>query len=268
MRAGRAGAALRPIIAVARRELRALVATPVAAVFVAAFVTASALMAFELGGLFEAGRAELDALVQFHPWLLAVFAPALAMRSWAEERREGTLETLLALPVPVWGLVAGKFLALWLVAGAALAGTAPVWIGIALLGPVDHGATATAYLGSLLAAAALLATGMLASAVSSSQVTAFVLGVLACVGLVAAGVPAVGDGLAALLTAGFGSDAGQAARGALAALSVLDQTGGFQRGVIEAPAVVFFAGLTALMLALTALALDLRRARGLTGGAP
>lgn len=237
--------------AILRRELSALTATPVAAVFVAAFVAASTLFGIQVGGLFEAGRAELDAVVQFHPWLLTVLAPALAMRSWAEDVRGGTLETLLALPVPLWIQVAAKFCASWLVAGVALLLATPVWIGIALLGPVDHAATAVAWLGSWLVAGAGLAIGSWASAMTSSQSMAFVLGTIITFLFLAAGLPIVADTVAAV--------AGPAAGEVLAGLSILDRLASLQGGVIDARSLVYFISLTGLFLSLAVLALDSRR---------
>jgi ABC-2 type transport system permease protein len=243
------------LAAIVRREAAGMLTTPVAWVFMSAFAASAGLLAFQLGGLFESGRADLAPFFQFHPWLHAVFMPALAMRSWAEDTRSGTLETLLSLPVPLWVQVLGKFLALWGLAGLALMLTVPLWIGIAILGPVDHGATLAGYFGSWLVAGGCLAIASAMSAATSSQVTAYVLGVLTAFAGIAAGLPLVGGAVAAV--------AGRAAGEAVGALSILDRFEALQRGSIELDGLVFFASLIACWLAITTLLIENRRAGGL-----
>jgi ABC-2 type transport system permease protein len=239
-----------------RRELGGYLGTPTAYVFVAAFLAAASLFAFQIGGLFEAGRADLQIFFQFHPWLFLIFMPALAMRAWADEMRTGTLETLLAIPVPTASLVLGKFMAAWSVAGIALVLSFPLWIALSWLGPVDHGATLATYFGSFLMAGAYLAVGTAMSAITSNQVVAFVLGVLVAFIFTAAGLPIVGDTLSGLLGSGL---LGQEAGKALTMVSLLDQFEGLNRGVIEARAIVFFTSFIAAWLAVTTLFIDGKR---------
>ena len=234
-----------------RRELASYLRTPAAYVFVAAFLAGSSLFAFQIGGLFEAGRADLQIFFQFHPWLYLIFMPALAMRAWAEEVRAGTVETLLAIPAPTLSLVLGKFMAAWTVAGIALILSFPLWIALSWLGPVDHGATAATYFGSFLMAGAYLSVGTALSAATSNQVVAFVLGVVVAFGFTAAGLPIVSDTVSGLLGQGVGK--------ALALVSILDQFEGLNRGVIEARAVVFFVSFIAAWLAVTTLLIDAKR---------
>jgi ABC-2 type transport system permease protein len=234
-----------------RRELGSYLSTPVAYVFVAAFLAAASLFAFQIGGLFEAGRADLQIYFQFHPWLYLIFMPALAMRAWADETRSGTLETLLAIPVPTMALVIGKFMAAWTVAGIALILSFPLWISLSWLGLVDHGATLATYFGSFLMAGVYLAVGTALSAANSNQVVAFVLGVLVAFVFTAAGLPIVGDTLEGLM--------GQTAGQALASFSILDQFDGLNRGVIEGRALVFFASFIAAWLSVTTLLIDAKR---------
>jgi ABC-2 type transport system permease protein len=239
-----------------RRELGGYLGTPTAYVFVAAFLAAASLFAFQIGGLFEAGRADLQIFFQFHPWLFLIFMPALAMRAWADEMRTGTLETLLAIPVPTASLVLGKFMAAWSVAGIALVLSFPLWIFLSWLGPVDHGATLATYFGSFLMAGASLAVGTAMSAITSNQVVAFVLGVLVAFIFTAAGLPIVSDTLSGLLGSGL---LGQEAGKALTMVSLLDQFEGLNRGVIEARAIVFFTSFIAAWLAVTTLFIDGKR---------
>jgi ABC-2 type transport system permease protein len=238
-------------LAVYQRELRQDGGNPLAYVFVASFVSAAILLAFQVGGLFEAGRAELVAFFQFHPWLFVVLMPALSMRAWSDEARTGTLETLLALPVPTAALVLAKFMAAWTLACLMLGLTTPLWLGISLLGPVDHGATLTAYLGSCLLAGAYLAIGMAASAASRSQVLSFVIALGVSFLTTAAGLPLVSSTLAAFLPLPLTE--------ALASLSMLDAFSGFERGVIEARATAYFLAVMALGLCLTGLWVDNKR---------
>lgn len=234
-----------------RRELGSYLGTPAAYVFVAAFLAGASLFAFQIGGLFEAGRADLQIFFQFHPWLYLIFMPALAMRAWADEMRTGTLETLLAIPVPTLSLVLGKFMAAWTIAGIALMLSFPLWVALSWLGPVDHGATLATYFGSFLMAGAYLAVGTAVSAMTSNQVVAFVLGVLFAFVFTAAGLPIVGDTVSGLL--------GPAAGQGLTMLSILDQFDGLNRGVIEARALVFFISFIGAWLAVTTLFVDAKR---------
>ena len=237
-----------------RRELGSYLATPAAYVFVAAFLAGASLFAFQIGGLFEAGRADLQIFFQFHPWLFLIFMPALAMRAWADEVRTGTLETLLAIPAPTASLVLGKFLAAWTIAGIALILSFPLWIALSWLGPVDHGATLATYFGSFLMAGAYLSVGTAMSAANSNQVVAFVLGVLVAFVFTSAGLPIVSDTLTGLLGQGFSKS--------LSVFSILDQFEGLNRGVIEARAIVFFTSFIAAWLAVTTLFIDARRRVG------
>lgn len=242
-----------------RRELGSYLATPAAYVFVAAFLSAASLFAFQIGGLFEAGRADLQIFFQFHPWLFLIFMPALAMRAWADETRTGTLEILLALPVPTVSLVLGKFMAAWTIAAIALVLSFPLWIALSWLGPVDHGATLATYFGSFLMAGAYLAVGTALSSATSNQVIAFVLGVFIAFMFTAAGLPIVSDTLGSILGAGI---LAQKTTDALTTFSILDQFDGLNRGVIDARAVVFFISFIAAWLAVTTLFVDSKRRIG------
>jgi ABC-2 type transport system permease protein len=237
-----------------RRELGGYLGTPAAYVFAAAFLAGASLFAFQIGGLFEAGRADLQIFFQFHPWLYLIFMPALAMRAWADEDRTGTLETLLSIPAPTAALVLGKFAAAWSVAGIALILSFPLWIALSWLGPVDHGATLATYLGSFLMAGAYLAVGTAMSAATNNQVIAFVLGVFVAFIFTAAGLPIVSDTLTGLL--------GQSAGRAVTMFSIMDQFDGLNRGVIEARALVFFISFMAAWLAVATFLVDGKRRVG------
>src|SRR6202162_5651118 len=139
---------MRPTLLVFRREFAAYFATPVAAVFLIVFLALCAGLTFFMGGFFDRGQADLSGFFFWHPWLFLVLMPAIAMRLWAEERRSGTIELLMTLPVEPWQIVVGKWLAGWAFAGLALVLTMPLWITVNVLGAPDHGVILSSYLGS------------------------------------------------------------------------------------------------------------------------
>ena len=139
---------------ICRRELSGYFGTPIAYVFLAIFVFLSGIFAFYIGSFFERGQADLQSFFQFHPWLYLFLIPALAMRLWAEERRAGTIELLLTLPVTMVQAVLGKFFAAWIFTAIALALTFPLWITVNFLGDPDNGVVVAGYVGSLLMAGA------------------------------------------------------------------------------------------------------------------
>ena len=150
---------MRPTLLVFRRELAAYFATPLAFVFLIIFLITMGAFTFYVGHFYENGIADLSSFFGYHPWLYLLLMPALAMRLWAEERRGGTLELLLTLPVTVWDAVLGKFLAAWAFAGIALILTFPIWVTVNYLGDPDNGVILAAYVGSFLMAGAYLAIG-------------------------------------------------------------------------------------------------------------
>ena len=237
--------------AIARREFAAYFATPVALVFIVIFLVLSGVLTFTLGGFFARGQADLLPFFGFVPWLFLFLVPALTMRLWAEERRSGTIEMLLTLPIAPWQAVLGKWLAAWGFCILALALTFPLVITVNLLGEPDNGAVLTGYLGCALVAGAYLALGAAVSALTRNQVIAFVAAVAGCFVFAAAGSPIVADFLSVRWPA-----LSDAARG----FSVAEHFGGFVRGVIAATDVVFFASFIAFWLFANAVILELRKA--------
>lgn len=242
---------LTSMLAIYRRELLSYLTTPTAYVFVAVFLFAIGLFTFQVGGFFENRRAELTAFFAFHPWIFLVFLPAVAMRLWAEESRSGAIELLLTLPAPTWSLVLGKFLAAWSIAAGALVLTFPLWITVNMLGSPDNAAIFTAYLASLLMAGAYIAIGSAMSALTQTQIVAFVLAVLASFLLTALGLPLVLNAFSEIIGGGLAE--------AVARFSILHHFDAAQRGVVEFRSVFYFVSLIALCLGFTALAVDARR---------
>src|SRR5210317_1361916 len=158
------------VMTIARRELSGYFATPLAYVFIVIFLTLAGAFTFYLGNFFARGQADLQPFFAFHPWLYLFLIPALAMRLWAEERKGGTIELLLTMPITMPQAVLGKFLAAWAFTGIALSLTLPVWITVNYLGQPDNGIIVAGYIGSMLMAGAFLSIGSCVSAVTRNQV--------------------------------------------------------------------------------------------------
>lgn len=235
-----------------RRELRSYFATPVAYVFIVIFLILAGSFTFYLGGFYERGQADLAPFFSFHPWLYLFLVPALAMRLWAEERKSGTVELLMTLPVTLMQSVLGKFLAAWAFTAIALVLTFPIWITVNYLGSPDNGAIITAYIGSLLMAGGFLAIGACISATTRNQVIAFIITVVICFAFLLSGFP--------LVLALFQGWAPQAIVDGIASLSFLTHFNAISKGVIDLRDVIFFFLLIAFWLYANALVLDMNKA--------
>jgi len=219
---------------IAKREIGGYFASPVAYVFIVIFLLLCGFFTFMLGGFFERREASLVSFFLWHPWLYLFLVPAVAMRLWSEERRLGTMELLLTMPVTGWQAIVGKFLASWLFLGLALALTFPVVISVGYLGSPDYGVIFCGYVGSLLLAGAYLAVGCLTSAMTRNQVISFILSVVICLFLILAGWPPVTNLLRiwARVPAWLVDT--------VAAFSVVPHFDGFQKGVLDSRDVIFF----------------------------
>ncbi len=225
---------------IAKRELGSYFTSPVAYVFLVIFLLLTGFFAFTIGNFFERGEASLASFFVWHPWLYLVLVPAIGMRVWSEERRSGTMELLLTLPVNPWEAILAKFLASWAFLALALALTFPIVITVNLLGDPDNGQILAGYVGSLLLAGAYLAITCMTSAMSRNQVVAFILSVVLCLFLILAGFNPVTD----LLTRW----ASPALVDAVAAFSVVTHYDNFQKGVIDARDLLYFASLLGFAL--------------------
>ncbi|MFN8719255.1 MAG: ABC transporter permease [Rhodospirillales bacterium] len=231
---------MRTTLAVFQREFGAYFASPLAAIFIVIFLVLVGAFTFFLGGFFERGQADLQTFFSFHPWLYLVLVPALGMRLWAEERKAGTIELLMTLPVRTWELVLGKFLAGWAFAGLVLALTFPMWLTVNHLGRPDNGVILASYIGSWLMAGVLLSLAACLSALTKNQVIAFILAAAGGFVLMLAGIDVV---------LGFLRPwASTAVVDFVATLSVLTHFQQITRGVIEATTLVFYLGLIATCL--------------------
>lgn len=240
------------ILTVFKRELRSYFATPVAYVFIVIFLVLSGAFTFYLGNFYERGQADLMPFFSFHPWLYLFLVPAVSMRLWSEERKSGTIELLLTLPITMWQAVMGKFLAAWAFIGIALALTFPLWITVNYLGDPDNGVIFASYLGSLLMAGAFLAIGSCVSAATRNQVVAFILTVVACFLFIMAGFPLVLDA--------FRAWAPQGLVDAIASLSFLTHFVSISKGVIDLRDLLYFVMMIGVWLYASAIVIDLKKA--------
>ena len=235
-----------------KRELTGYFATPIATVFIVIFLMLAGAFTFYLGNFFARGQADLLPFFNFHPWLYLVLIPALAMRMWAEERREGTIELLFTLPVTLWEAVVGKFLAAWCFTGIALALTFPMWVTVNVLGEPDNGVIMAGYIGSFLMAGGFMAIGSCVSAFTKNQVIAFVISVLVGLGFVLSGFPMVLDF--------FSGWTPQFFLELISSFSFLTHFNAISRGVIDIRDLVYFLSLIGFWLFATALILEWKKA--------
>jgi ABC-2 type transport system permease protein len=240
------------IATIFKRELANYFATPVAYVFIVIFLMLAGAFTFYLGNFYGRGQADLLPFFSFHPWLYLVLVPAVSMRMWSEERKTGTIEMLLTLPVTMWQAVVGKFLAAWAFVGIALLLTFPIWIGVNYLGSPDNGVIVASYLGSLLMAGAFLAIGSCLSACTRSQVIAFILTAVVCFVFLLAGFP--------LVLNFFSAWAPQGVVDAISSLSFLTHFGSISRGVIDLRDVIYFLLTVGFWLYASAVVIDLKKA--------
>lgn len=240
------------VTALFKRELRSYFATPVAYVFIVIFLILMGTFTFYLGGFYERGQADLMPFFNYHPWLYLFLVPAIAMRLWAEERKTGSVELLLTLPITPWQAVLGKYLAAWAFTGIALVLTFPIWITVNYLGDPDNGAILAAYVGSLLMAGGFLAIGSCLSATTRNQVIAFVITVVVCFGFLLSGFPLVLDI--------FSGWAPQPIVDGIASLSFLTHFANISKGVIDFRDLVYFGLLIATFLFANTIVLQWKQA--------
>ena len=226
------------ITTIAKRELSAYFASPVAYVFIVIFLLLTGFFTFMVGGFFERNVADLTAFFLWHPWLYLFLVPAVGMRVWSEERRQGTIELLMTMPITPWQAIMGKFLASWAFLGLALALTFPVVLTVSMLGDPDGGVILCSYLGSALLAGGFLAITCMTSAWTRNQVISFILSVVICFFLILAGWEPVTKMV----------EEWPALANFVAAFSVMPHYQGFIQGVIDSRDVLFFASLIGFAL--------------------
>ena len=248
---GRSGA-LRNIFTIAKREVISYFSSPIAYVFIVIFLLLSGFFTFMVGGFFEHGQASLQTFFGWHPWLYLFLVPAVGMRMWSEERRMGTIELLLTMPITPWQAIVGKFLASWLVLAIALVLTFPVVITVNYLGNPDNGVILGSYIGSLLLAGSYLSVAALTSAMTRNQVVSFIVSVVICLFLILAGWWPVMN----LLTDWASPWLVQT----IASFSVMTHFESIQKGVIDSRDILFFLSIIVFCLFSTSVIIRAHRA--------
>jgi ABC-2 type transport system permease protein len=183
----------------------------------------------------------------WHPWIYLFLVPAVGMRLWSEERRQGTLELLLTMPVTPWQAIFGKFLASWAFLILSLLLTFPIVFTVSYLGSPDLGPIICGYVGSMFLAGGYLAVSSMTSAITRNQVISFILSVVICLFLILAGYPPVTDMLIQWAPSWLVDT--------VAAFSVMTHFFSFQRGVLDSRDVVFFVSLIGFCLFTTSVIL-------------
>ena len=233
------------------RELSGYFATPVAYVFLVIFLGMAGAFTFYLGNFFDRGQADLQSFFSFHPWLYLFLIPAISMRLWSEERKTGTIELFLTLPISMAEAVLGKFLAAWAFTAIALALTFPLWITVNLLGNPDNGVILAGYVGSLLMAGGFLAIGAAISAITKNQVIAFVVTAAICFIFTVSG--------SSLVLSFFSGWAPAVLLETIASFSFLTHFTSISRGVIDLRDIIYFGSLIAAFLFANAVIVDMRK---------
>lgn len=243
---------MRNVWIIAKRELIGYFSSPLAYIFVVIFTALTGAFAFFIGNFFERGQADLVPFFTYHTWLYLLLVPAIAMRLWAEERKTGTIELLMTLPITAWEAIVGKFLAAWAFIGVALLCTIPMWFTVNYLGNADDGVVLTSYLGSFLMAGAFLAIGSCISALTKNQVIAFIVSATLCFILVMAG--------AELVLNFFRGWAPAFLLQAIASLSFLNHFDQITKGVITLPTLLFYLSMIAFFLFANVIIVEQRKA--------
>jgi ABC-2 type transport system permease protein len=238
---------------ITKRELAAYFTSPLAYIFIVIFLLLCGFFTFMVGGFFERGEASLSAsFFIWHPWFYLFLVPAVGMRLWAEERRVGTIELLLTMPITAWQAIVGKFLASWLFLLLALVLTFPIWITVNYLGHPDNGVIFCGYVGSWLMAGAYLAISCITSAMTRNQVVSFIVSVVLCLFLILAGfapVIRVLEGWAWPWLVNL-----------VTSFSFITRFDGFQRGVLDSRDVLYFLSVIVFSLFSTSVILRGHRA--------
>lgn len=238
--------------AVFKRELRGYFETPVAYVFIVVFLMISGIFTFYLGRFYENNQATLEPFFAYHPWLYLFLIPAISMRLWSEERRLGTIEMLMTMPITTTEAVLGKFFAAWLFSTIALLLTFPIWITVNYLGDPDNGAIIAGYIGSAILASGYLAISSCISSMTRNQVVSFVVSVTICFMFIVSGFPLVLDFFSGL---GFA----QTIIDTISSFSFLSHSNEMMMGIISLKNIVYFLTLVAFWLFINILVVNAKR---------
>ncbi|MEC8148492.1 MAG: ABC transporter permease subunit [Pseudomonadota bacterium] len=242
---------MKTVIAITKRELLSYFSTPVAYVFLVIFVVMNSLCTFYLGDILQRGQADLAPFFEFHPWLYMLLVPALSMRLWSEERKSGTIEVLLTLPITTFHAVSGKFMAAWLFSGLALAATFPIPITVNYLGNPDNFVILIGYFGSFLMAGSFLAIGSCISSFTQNQVIAFVVSFIICFLFNMSGFPIVLDF--------FSLWAPQKLLETISSFSFITHFSSISKGVLDIRDIIYFGSLILSFLFINCILVELKK---------
>ncbi len=240
------------ILAIFKREFTSYFATPVAYVFIVVFLFMTGIFTFYLGAFYESNQADLEPFFRFHPWLYLFLIPAISMRLWSEERKSGSIELLMTLPISISDAVIGKYLAAWCFTGVALALTFPMWLTVNYLGDPDNTVILVSYIGSMIMAGGFLAIGSCISAITKSQVIAFVISVVICFMFILSGFPLVLDF--------FQGWTPQVLIDAIASFSFLTHFTSIKKGVIDMRDIFYFVALISFWLYANIVVIEAKKA--------
>ena len=240
------------LLSIYKREFTSYFVTPVAYVFIVIFLFMTGVFTFYLGAFYESNQADLEPFFRFHPWLYLFLIPAISMRLWSDERKSGTIELLMTLPVSTTDTVVAKYLAAWSFTAIALSLTFPMWITVNYLGSPDNTVVLASYIGSLIMAGGFLAIGSCISALTKSQVISFVISVVICFMFILSGFPMVLDL--------FESWAPQAVVDAVASFSFLTHFTSIKKGVIDIRDLIYFAALITFWLYVNIIIIENKKA--------
>ncbi len=240
------------IYIILKRETKGYFSTPLAYIFISIFCGLTAAFTFYLGAFLERGQADLFPFFESHPWLLVLLVPSISMRLWAEERKTGSIELLMTLPITTFEAVLGKYLAAWFMIAIALVLTFPMWLTVNILGSPDNGVVLSSYLGSWLLAGQFLAIGSALSAMTKNQVIAFVISTAACFLFVMSGVEAVTKAVEGFVPEYILS--------IFSSMSSLDHFYEFVKGVIDLRSLMFYGSSIIFWLFINIIIINIKKA--------
>jgi len=243
---------MQPMIPIIKRELMGYFRSPVAYVFIIIFLVSTTGTTWYLGNFYDSNEASLELFFFFHPWLFLILIPAVGMRLWAEDRRQGTIEILLTLPVSLITAVLAKFIAAWLFIGVALLLTFPMVATTYYLGDPDAGVMLTGYLGSFLMGGAYLAISCFTSSLTKNQVVSFITSFIVCLILVLLGWGVLTRTLQDVFPVWLSN--------LITQFSFTTHFNGIRRGLIDFADVVYFLSVISFMLLANALVLENKKA--------
>ena len=240
------------IYIILKRETKGYFSTPLAYIFISIFCGLTAAFTFYLGAFLERGQADLFPFFESHPWLLVLLVPSISMRLWAEERKTGSIELLMTLPITTFEAVLGKYLAAWFMIAIALVLTFPMWLTVNILGSPDNGVILASYFGSWLLAGQFLAIGSALSAMTKNQVIAFVISTAACFLFVMSGVEAVTKAIEGFVP--------EYILAIFSSMSSLDHFYEFIKGVIDLRSLMFYGSSIIFWLFINIIIINIKKA--------